>query len=72
MSTGTVEDESGAPEPSATVEVKEKGIITFTDTLGFFRISAKPDYTLVVSSPAAGFEEETVPIAGHSAYLHRA
>ncbi|HZE82749.1 MAG TPA: carboxypeptidase-like regulatory domain-containing protein [Puia sp.] len=62
--TGTVKDESGAPMPSATVEVKEKGIITFTDTLGFFRISAKPDYTLVVS--AAGFEEETVPIAGHS------
>ncbi|HMH20428.1 MAG TPA: carboxypeptidase-like regulatory domain-containing protein [Puia sp.] len=62
--TGTVKDENGEPMPSATVEVKEKGITTFTDTLGFFRITAQPNFTLVVS--AAGFEEETIRIAGHS------
>jgi len=47
--TGTVKDENGSPMPSATVEVREKGVITFTDTLGFFRVSAKPNFTLVVS-----------------------
>jgi hypothetical protein len=62
--TGTVRDENGSPMPSATVEVKEKGVTTFTDTAGFFRVSAKPNFTLVIS--AAGFEEETIRIAGHS------
>ncbi len=62
--TGTVLDEKGSPLADAIVEIKEEGTTILTDTLGNFRISARPKSTLIVN--ASGFIGDTLHVDGRS------
>ena len=57
---GKVTDESGAPVPSATIQVKKSGTAVATDPQGNFSISAAPGNVLVIS--AVGFEGREVAV----------
>jgi TonB-linked SusC/RagA family outer membrane protein len=59
---GKVTDESGAPVPSATIQVKKSGTAVATDPQGNFSISAAPGNVLVIS--AVGFEGREVAVTG--------